>query len=69
MIMLGDKKIYHPNGYSARLYGETSLIVYHNGKEVLHTGSRNVNTDTEVMELLETMPEFLQKIMGWSDEE
>lgn len=62
MIYLGSQIIKHPNGYSARLYGGTSMSVYYNGKEVLHTGSRNVNTDTEVMEMLEKMPEFLQKI-------
>lgn len=62
MIYLGSQIIKHPNGYSARLYGETSMTVHYNGKEVLHTGSRNVNTEAEVMEMLEKMPEFLQKI-------
>lgn len=51
----------HENGYSAVLYGESSMCVYNGRRKVLHTGSRNVNTEAEVMELLETMPEFLKK--------
>lgn len=50
----------HENGYSAVLYGESSMIVKYEEKEVLHTGSRNVNTESEVMELLETMPDFVK---------
>ena len=50
----------HKNGYVARLYGKSSLSVYFNGKEVLHTGFRNVNTEDEVMELLEGMPKFVK---------
>lgn len=49
----------HPNGYAAVLYGISSMSVYHEGKEVMHTGFRNVNTEEAVMELLETMPEAL----------
>lgn len=52
----------HENGYSAVLYGKTSMSVYHNGKEVLHTGSRNANTEAEVKEMLTEMPEFLSDI-------
>ena len=50
----------HENGYSAKLYGKSSLSVYFNGKEVLHTGSRNVNTEDEVMEMLGGMPNFFK---------
>ena len=52
----------HSNGYSAVLYGESSMCVYNGRRKVLHTGSRNVNTEAEVMEMLAKMPEFLQKI-------
>lgn len=52
----------HKNGYYARLYGESSLSVYFDGKEVLHTGSRNVNTEDEVMKVLEGMPELFKRI-------
>ena len=52
------KEYKHKNGYSARLYGKSSMCIYFNGKEVLHTGFRNVNTEDEVMELLEEQPGF-----------
>ena len=54
------KEYKHKNGYYARLYGKSSLSVYFNGKEILHTGFRNVNTEDEVIELLEGMPEFMK---------
>ena len=48
----------HKNGYSAKLYGKSSMIIFRpDGKERLHTGRRNVNTESEVMELLEMQPE------------
>lgn len=53
----------HENGYSAVLYGESSMCVYKGRRKVLHTGSRNVNTAEEVMEMLGEMPDFFQKIM------
>lgn len=56
------KEYKHKNGYSARLYGKSSLSVYFNGKEVLHTGFRNVNTEDEVMMMLEGMPGFFDVI-------
>ena len=62
------KEYKHPNGYSARLYGESSLSIWFNGKEVLHTGSRNANTEDEVMELLESYPEFVKSLESYTDE-
>lgn len=47
------KEYRHKNGYSAVLYGKSSLIIYYYGKKVIHTGFRNVNTEEEVMKLLE----------------
>lgn len=35
----------HKNGYSAVLYGKSSMSVYRREKEVFHTGSRNINTE------------------------
>lgn len=58
--MSNEKTIHHPNGYSAKLYGKSSMSIYFKGKEVLHTGFRNVNTEDEVMELLEGMPKFVK---------
>jgi hypothetical protein len=54
------KEYAHKNGYYARLYGKSSMRVCRNGKEILHTGFRNVNTEDEVMELLEGMPKFVK---------
>ena len=53
-----NKEYKHPNGYSARLYGKSSMSIYFNGKEIMHTGSRNVSTEAEVMEMLEDYPNF-----------
>lgn len=56
------KEYTHTNGYSAKLYGETSLSIFFEGKEVLHTDLRSVNTEDEVMELLESQPELRQML-------
>ncbi len=58
----------HSNGYSARIYGESSLSIYFNGKEVLHTGSRNVDTEDEVMEMLEDYPNLWSALSSHIDE-
>ena len=61
-------KIYeHKNGYSAKLYGKSSLSIYFKGKEVAHTGSRNVNTEEEVMELLRRYPNLMKIIQKWKE--
>ena len=52
----------HPNGYSAILYGQSSMSIYYQGKQVSHTGFRNVNTEIEVLKLLEEYPEFVEKL-------
>lgn len=57
-----NKEYKHPNGYSARLYGMSSLSIYFEGKEVMHTGYRSVNTEKEVMDLLAKQPEFREKL-------
>ena len=54
----------HENGFSAKLYGKSSMSIYDaEGNEVMHTGFRKPNTEEEVMELLEEMPEFLRMIL------
>ena len=50
----------HKNGFSDILYGKSSMSILKNGREVLHTGSRAVNTEKEVIELLEKQPEFMK---------
>lgn len=59
---INEKWYEHENGYSAVLYGESSMCVYNGRKNVLHTDSRNVNTEAEVMKMLEEMPEFLEAL-------
>lgn len=49
----------HQNGFSAVLYGENSMSILKNKKEVLHTGNRSVNTEKEVMNFLDKFPEFM----------
>lgn len=58
----------HKNGYSAKLYGKSSMSIYYDGKEVMHTGFRNVNTEDEVMELLEDYPSFREQLEKHFDE-
>lgn len=58
----------HPNGYSARLYGDSSMCIYFSGKEILYTGSRNVNTETEVMKMLEDYPNLWSSLSNNIDE-
>ena len=53
----------HKNGYSAKLYGKSSMSIYRpDGKQCMHTGSRNVNTEEEVMKLLEEYPDFQEML-------
>ena len=60
----------HENGYSGALYGTSSMSIYRpDGSECLHTGSRNVNTEAELMELLACMPEFFGKLKMVQEEE
>lgn len=54
---MGVIKAEHPNGYMGILYGESSMSIYdEDGHEILHTGSRNIDTKAELYELLEGMP-------------
>lgn len=51
------------NGYSGALYGESTMSIFdRTGREVLHTGFRNINTLEELIEEVEHFPEH-QKIM------
>ena len=53
------------NGYTGVLYGRSSLAIYNkDGKEVMHTGFRNINTYEELVETVETFPEFLELLKG-----
>lgn len=53
------------NGYTGVLYGRSSLAIYNkDGKEVLHTGFRTINTYEELVETVETFPEFFELLKG-----
>lgn len=54
----------HENGYSAKLYGKSSMVVFRKGKKIFHTHYRNQNTKSEVMEMLEGMPSLMEIIAG-----
>lgn len=63
--MMSKTRVYQNtfNGYFAVLYGRSSMSVRTaEDKEVFHTENRNVNTDDEVMEMLEGFPQFLNEI-------
>jgi hypothetical protein len=55
-------KVKHPNGYEGLLYGEHSVVVFKNKKEVLHSGSTLLKTKEELYNFLEEMPEMLKKL-------
>lgn len=51
------------NGYTGVLYGESSLAICNkDGKEVMHTGSRNINTYDELVNLVEEYPKFIEML-------
>ena len=58
------------NGYTGVLYGEHSFSVFgEDGREVFHTGSRGINTYDELVEAVETFPEFYDKVLSISHED
>lgn len=62
----------HPNGYTGLLYGKSSLVVQNSeGRDVFHTGFRNINTLDELKGWLDDFPQFvgLLERMDWSEEE
>ena len=61
----------HENGYYGCLYGKSSMSIFKDNKEVLHTGSRNINTPDELYKQLSEMPSFMEKLanINFDDEE
>ncbi len=52
------------NGYTGVLYGKSSLAVYApNGRQCMHTGSRNINTYEELVKLVDEFPQFMSMFM------
>ena len=70
---ISDNKIMveHENGYCGCLYGKSSMSIFKDNKEVLHTGSRNINTADELYEQLSEMPSFMEMLANrdFDDEE
>lgn len=63
-------KVEHENGYTGTLYGRSSLSIYKEGREVLHTGSRNISTEKELYELLDRFPKMIKAFDDiYNDEE
>lgn len=53
------------NGYSGILYGKNSMTILDpDGKEVLHTSFRAVDTPEELKALVDSMPGFLKLLKG-----
>lgn len=51
------------NGYTGVLYGRSSFAISDpSGKEVLHTGSRNINTLEELKKHVDGYPAFREKL-------
>ena len=59
----------HDNGYSGCLYGKSSMSIFKDNKEVLHTGFRNINTPDELYELLSGMPEMMNNVKELFEDE
>lgn len=61
------------NGYTGILYGDASLVILDKeGNEVLHTGSRSINTYDELIQVVEEYPEFkkmLNKVLKTIEKE
>ena len=52
------------NGYTGRLYGKSSLIIFNpDGTESMHTGSRNINTREELVKIVDKHPKFIEMLM------
>lgn len=61
----------HENGYYGCLYGKSSMSIFKENKEVLHTGFRNINTPDELYDILSQMPSFVEMLanIDFDDEE
>ena len=60
---LEDKHITYTskNGYTGILYSKSQMVIRDRyEKEVLHTAKRNVNTIEELIECVDTFPEFME---------
>ncbi len=54
--------VHHPNGFTGKLYGESSMMIYYQGEEFLHTGFTNVRTEEQLYTVLEGMTNFAERL-------
>ena len=69
---MSEKRITYTsdNGYTGILYGKRSYaVIDKDGREVMHTGSRNINTYEELKEHVDNFPEFYKMLMSVFEEE
>ena len=56
-------------GYTGVLSGNTTLTVYDSrGNKVMHTGSRNINTEDELIWFVQNFPELVLTMTEHLDE-
>lgn len=56
--------------YKGVLYGESSMAIYLDGKEILHTGfrSKDIQTQEDLMKQLKDMPKLMKTLYAhWDD--
>ena len=66
---MSDIQYKSSNGYYGTLYGKSSLVVY-DPKSVMcfHTASRKINTYEELVDFVDSYPEFEAKLTSlWED--
>ena len=52
-----------PNGFRGVMYGKSSLSIYYpDGMEALHTEERTPQTLSELINIVDEMPEFLKML-------
>ena len=59
----------HENGYYGCLYGKSSMSIFKDDKEMLHTGFRNINTPDDLYEILSEMPEMMNNVKELFEDE
>lgn len=57
------------NGYTGKLYGESSMIILDpEGKEVLHSGFRSINTEEELKKMVDDFPNTRKSLLKFYEE-
>lgn len=65
--MKNNTEVIHPNGYKGILYGNSSMVVLKDDKELLHTGFTKIKTKEELYKFLESFPEFYEMLIVTTD--